>query len=116
MQANLLSQSPMPVWLVRAPENAPTHAWYELLMKMDPELALFSFRGVSIERVGVVLRTGIDIEPSTAVIFLDCIDKALEYGGWPKLVLDWTPTACNGHGIGRAGNAPGAATLSVLRP
>lgn len=45
------------------------------------------FRGVSWDRLGVVLSTGIDVEPTDATIYVDGFDKALEYGGWPKVIV-----------------------------
>jgi hypothetical protein len=43
--------------------------------------------GVSIDRLSTVLLRGIDVEPTNAVIWVNDLDKALEYGGWPKLVM-----------------------------
>lgn len=45
------------------------------------------FRGVSIDRYESIKRNFIDVEPQDAVVFADCLEKALEYGGWPKLIL-----------------------------
>ena len=45
------------------------------------------FRGVSIDRLGGVLRTGIDVEPTHAVIWANEVQKALEYGDWPKVLM-----------------------------
>jgi hypothetical protein len=46
-----------------------------------------AYRSVSIDRLPTVLRQGVDVEPTNAVIWADCLDKALEYGEWPKLVM-----------------------------
>ncbi|MBI3928464.1 MAG: hypothetical protein HY319_23180 [Armatimonadetes bacterium] len=35
----------------------------------------------------MVLKTGIDVGPSHHHTFVDFLEKALEYGGWPKLIL-----------------------------
>ena len=45
------------------------------------------FRADSLDRLQTILTTGIDVEPSDAVIYADFFDKALEYGGWPKVVM-----------------------------
>jgi hypothetical protein len=45
------------------------------------------FRRVSMGCLPAVLVNGIDVNPTTEVIYAGEIDKALEYGGWPKLVL-----------------------------
>lgn len=34
-----------------------------------------------------VLQRGIDVSPTNAVIFVDHLEKALEYGGWPKVLM-----------------------------
>jgi len=44
-------------------------------------------RGVSADRLTYVLRHGIDVDPTDAPIWVSGIDKAVEYGGWPKLIL-----------------------------
>lgn len=45
------------------------------------------FRAVSIDRLPTVLKHGIDVEPTNSVIWAIGLDKALEYGEWPKLVM-----------------------------
>jgi len=54
-----------------------------------PPLALYGcqFRGVPIDRLPTVLKTCIDVEPSDAPIYANVVSKALEYGGWPKLLI-----------------------------
>jgi hypothetical protein len=53
----------------------------------DTDLFRCIFRGTSWERLPVVLRTGIDVEPADAVFFADEFSKAVENGGWPKIML-----------------------------
>jgi len=45
------------------------------------------FRGVSIDRLGGVLKTGVDVESTDPVIWVNEVQKALEYGGWPKVLM-----------------------------
>jgi hypothetical protein len=45
------------------------------------------YRSVTLGRLERVLSTGIDVASPTAVFSTDSWDKALEYGGWPKLLL-----------------------------
>jgi hypothetical protein len=45
------------------------------------------FRAVAIDRLGAVLQDGIDVYPTTNVIYAEFSSKALEYGGWPKVLL-----------------------------
>jgi hypothetical protein len=49
-------------------------------------------RGVALERFQTVRRTGIDVEPTDSVIYVDCFEKAWEYGEWPKMVLALNPS------------------------
>jgi hypothetical protein len=39
------------------------------------------------DRLPAVLGRGIDVEPTNGVIWVNFLSKALEYGGWPKLVM-----------------------------
>lgn len=50
------------------------------------------YRGVSVERLSNVLENGVDVLPTTAPIYCDFFDKALEYGGLPKLVMGFDVT------------------------
>jgi hypothetical protein len=51
------------------------------------DLLSCEYRATSWDRLGTVLCTGIDVEPTNAPIYVDGFDKALEYGGWPKVIL-----------------------------
>jgi hypothetical protein len=79
------------VWLVNLDEDearrrAPLD--FEILMQLDREIAFGCiFRGVSIAQLEHVLRHGVDVSPTDSVIYADGIDKAWEYGGYPKLIL-----------------------------
>jgi hypothetical protein len=59
----------------------------ELFGKERDEFRGCTFRGVSASRLPVVLRSGIDVEPTDSAIYAHYFDKAWEYGGFPKLVL-----------------------------
>jgi hypothetical protein len=58
-----------------------------LLSKLDSNLLLCQFRGISVDRLNFVVSNGIDVEPTEGVIFANDLNKAWEYGGWPKLLL-----------------------------
>jgi hypothetical protein len=45
---------------------------------MDRRLFTCVFRGVAIDRLPVVLKTGVDVEPTDTVLFADFFDKAWE--------------------------------------
>jgi hypothetical protein len=46
-----------------------------------------AFRGVSLDRLDVVRSSGIDVVPPDHHFYADSLDKAIEYGGWPKVML-----------------------------
>ena len=48
---------------------------------------LCSFRGVQLDALQAVLSRGIDVFPTDHFFFCDGFDKAVEYGGLPKLVM-----------------------------
>ena len=79
-------------------DSAPKHVLdgntmpLEFLLSLGPYgvkiLSDCLFRGVSVEKLNTVLKLGIDVEPTDAVIFTDVyLEKVWEYGGWPKIVL-----------------------------
>lgn len=43
-------------------------------------------RAVSIDRLRYITTFGCDVEPTTAPLYVDHVDKALEYGDWPKVL------------------------------
>jgi hypothetical protein len=45
------------------------------------------FRGVGLDRLPTILATGVDVEPTTAPIWVSTFEKAWEYGGLPKVVM-----------------------------
>jgi hypothetical protein len=97
---SLLTRQPRPIFLVQLAETVDPELLRikELdLLKEAARLAgpvvsftdLIScgFRGVSWDQLGTVISTGIDVEPPDATIYVDGFDKALEYGGWPKVIV-----------------------------
>jgi len=67
----------------------PSFCEFELFKTIDPSLSLFSclYRAVSIDRINLIIKNGIDVEPINSAIFADHFDKAWEYGGTPKVML-----------------------------
>ena len=49
------------------------------------------YRAVGLDRLQYVLERGVDVDPIDAVIWVNFLDKALEYGGTEKLVLVFDP-------------------------
>src|SRR6266540_17607 len=101
MKTCLLLSQPVPFWHIELEDrfNERHHLFkeVELFASLEREtpvdLLRCCFRGVSIDRLSTVLRTGIDVEPTDSIIFADCFGfgKAWEYGGWPKLILALNP-------------------------
>lgn len=50
------------------------------------------FRCVALTRLGRIIRTGCDVVPSNAPIYAACSGKALEYGGFNKVLQVFDPT------------------------
>jgi hypothetical protein len=50
------------------------------------------FRGINASKLPSVIRNGIDVDPTTSIVFVDDFEKAWEYGQWPKIIiaLDWS--------------------------
>jgi hypothetical protein len=83
----------VPVWV--ASVDAEKHEYHPPLSERDLRESfdvlkgyLVEYRGVSLERLPIILATGVDVEPPTHPIFVcDDLDKAWEYGGLPKVVM-----------------------------
>jgi hypothetical protein len=65
-------------------------ATYEIQEAGGLSLTL-EYRGVELDRLPTILSTGIDVEPSDAVLYVSTLEKALEYGGLPKAVIVLDP-------------------------
>ncbi len=90
MPVHHLMQQPFDVFLVTCP-SAPPHVandhCYEEMKDLNRRYFGCEFRGVSLDRLEAIGRNYIDVEPTNAAIFADCLDKALGYGDWPKVVM-----------------------------
>lgn len=55
------------------------------------KMMLAEFRGVALtpDKLARILLTGIDVEPATACIYTCTLDKAIEYGGCPNIVMSF---------------------------
>jgi hypothetical protein len=84
----LIAESPRPFWLVSLPPigHSPYHE-VPLLRQIQLLYNDCAFRGVPAAKWRTVLQTGIDVDPTSSVIYAEYFEKALEYGDWPKLVL-----------------------------
>ncbi len=88
---------PVPVWHVVCGRNASNDPrgvdLHDIILTLvlngeaDRKLLSASFRGTSIDRLPHVLEHGVDVEPTDSVMFVGEAYKALEYGGWPKVVM-----------------------------
>ncbi len=85
------SRTPCDVFLIQCPTDLDSPLRGEdaraVLTKLFIDNCECEFRGVSLDRLGTILQQGIDVHPTTGLIFVDFPDKAVEYGGWPKVLL-----------------------------
>ena len=89
---DILAMNPVPIVLITIPDEDrigadETDLVFKIQALLGRDLWGCKFRGVELDRLPNVLESGIDVIPTNAPIFADFLDKALEYGGWPKLVL-----------------------------
>lgn len=88
----------IPLFALLVPDDAheylplrdPWDVWMELRSACSGDEQAELWRGVSLERLEAIARHGIDVEPSTAHFFVSYFDKALEYGGLPKVLMGFS--------------------------
>lgn len=83
----LVSRTPCNIFLVEWPSACDSELRRSFQFKLPREYWMCLFRGVSLDRLDTVLQQGIDVHPTNGVIWVDNLEKALEYGEWPKVVL-----------------------------
>ena len=49
------------------------------------------YRSVSYEKWDYIKENGVDVSPIDSVIYCDSLDKASEYGSWPKVIMGFDP-------------------------
>lgn len=86
----LLGDDRFPVWGTVMQKRHLAPAWPESLPEPQLPLMLAQYRAVSWNRLPTVLRSGVDVEPSDAPLYLSDWEKAWEYGGFPKVVFALT--------------------------
>jgi hypothetical protein len=96
-EVHFLSSLPTPAWHVvcdgAVNQHKPDISILDVLLQLakthsfGSRLLTFACRGVALNRLDSVLQHGIDVWPTDHPIFVDDWDKALDYGGWPKLLL-----------------------------
>lgn len=101
MRVSPLAQHPKPVVLVELDDSEARGRldWVEVAKAVETtgvgltwlDVVGSGFRAVKADRLPQVLATGIDVEPTDRHLYVDNFEKAMEYGGWPKvmLALDW---------------------------
>jgi hypothetical protein len=90
MPVHHVLKEPLDVYFVDGPSASPFEAkesCYQQMKDIEKKYRDCLFRSVAIDRYESIARNYIDVEPADAVIFADCLEKALEYGDWPKLLL-----------------------------
>lgn len=51
------------------------------------EIIPLQYRAVPIDRLKYTLKHGVDVNPTNSPIFCSDLEKAMEYGEWPKVVM-----------------------------
>lgn len=94
VEFTLLPGHRVPVWVTKVDAKTYKYDPYDppftgraLCKSLNVPHRYVEFRGVELGRLPVILATGMDVEPTTAPIFVSDFDKAWEYGGWPKVVM-----------------------------
>lgn len=84
-----LDRNPVPVILGICPtaDGRSSQASPAQPLDVDVDLGACLFRAVNADRVPAILLTGIDVEPTDAPIFASGLDKAWEYGNFPKAMM-----------------------------
>lgn len=95
-----LLDTPCPVLLIEGDTDLISNIKFQcdcrwLVDFLDPDCKLglsgSTFRGVCIDRLPQILRVGIDVDPADAHFYAARLDKAVEYGDVPKIVMALDP-------------------------
>jgi len=63
----------------------------EKALRRDSDDPPLRYRCVELSRLETIIRTGCDVVPSDSPIYAACLDKALEYGGYNRVVQVFDP-------------------------
>lgn len=95
VQFTRLTDRPAPVWVTTVDTEKhnfrPPVEDIALLKSLGLLERWPIFRCVSYDRLPGILTVGIDVEPTTAPIFVGDFEKSWEYGGWPKVMMALDP-------------------------
>jgi hypothetical protein len=61
----------------------------------SPDYVGFLYRSVSYDRWNYIKENGVDVFPIDSVIYCDCLEKASEYGEWPKIIMGFSREKMN---------------------
>lgn len=65
----------------------PIEELYDALLMLTFDLhGMTGCRAVSVDRLRYITTHGCDVHPTTAPVYVNFLDKALEYGEWPKVL------------------------------
>lgn len=90
MSVHHVTNEPFDLFFVDCPSGTPSDAaesCYALMGDIEMQYLDCEFRGVELDRLEAITRNFVDVEPSDAVVFAADLEKALEYGDWPKVVM-----------------------------
>lgn len=81
------STEPVPIWAADAgPSDVPNQFEPPVLDLLVDHSGLV-FRGVGLDRLPTILATGVDVSPTDSLIYCAEMDKANEYGDFPRVIM-----------------------------
>ena len=90
MSVHHVMKEPVDLFFINCPSGIPWDAaksCYALMADIRMQYLDCEFRGVELDRLEAITHNFVDVEPSDAVIFAGDLEKALEYGDWPKVII-----------------------------
>ena len=102
MNVQVIAESPKPLIAIsysagleeRILADVLSNISHTLAQHLTDKRAVWTYaRGVTLDRLPVVMQTGVDVTPTTAPIYVSDIAKALEYGGPQKVLILFKRTA-----------------------
>jgi hypothetical protein len=90
MSVHHVMKEPFDLFFVNCPSGTPWDAaksCYAQMADIKKQYRDCVFRGVELDRLEAITRSFVDVDPPDAVVFAGDLEKALEYGDWPKVVM-----------------------------
>lgn len=99
LAGDILALQPKPLFVITQPRGVSEGVMADVLSAISHEVTIESHgrrieplaRCVSLDRLPTFLEHGCDVIPTTAPMYVDCFEKALEYGGSSKVLMAFDP-------------------------